>query len=158
VIDDPYEIYMVPEPPDSCYPSMATYSSYSYIEGCGDLMNLYDDYHECVPCEWLDYFEKVEEEWGTPFTIPTGINEHDQLPVRIYPVPADDFLIIEIDKAYLKDDLTITLTDISGRMMMEKMLSSEYIPYRLEMHRMQKGVYLLKIDTGDKVALKKIVH
>jgi hypothetical protein len=158
VIDDPYEIYMVPEPPDSCYPSMATYSSYSYIEGCGDLMHLYDDYHECVPCEYLDYFEKGEEEWGTPFTIPTGIYEHQQLPVKIYPVPSADYVMVDIDKAYYKDDLTITLTDISGRIIIKNEISTDRIPYRMDLQVVEKGMYLLKISAGEKTALKKIIH
>jgi hypothetical protein len=158
VIDDPYEIFLWPEPPDSCFSQMATYSGFSYIEGCGDLMHLYNDYHECVPCESLDYFKKGSEEWGTPFTIPIGLNELMQLDARIYPVPAEDFVMIEVNRSEIRTDLKITLSDLSGRIMAEKSVLPGHLPYCMAISSFEKGVYLLVISSGNRQSARKIVH
>jgi hypothetical protein len=157
-ITGPYETYSGSEPPDTCYYSMGVYSSYSYVKGCGDLMNLYDDMQYCNPCEDLDYFRKGDEEWGIPFTIPTGISDYEQLPVKIYPVPAGDFIMIEVDKDELKDDVTITLSDLSGRTLVKRSVSPVQIRYRMDLKAMEKGVYLLGITSGKGFAVKKVVH
>ena len=158
MIDDPYETFSAPEPPDSCYSLMEKSSYYSYIEGCGDFMNLYDEYDFCAPCEILKYFKKGNEEWGTPFTILTGISEFEQLDARIYPVPAGDYVMIEVNEPEIDDFLKITISDISGRNLAEKSVLPGQMPYRLDISLLNKGIYLLVISSGERQAVRKIVH
>ncbi len=156
-LDGSYLIYFEPFPPDSCFEAMGANYTRS-IEGCGNYIHIYDDYHNCSPCQQLDYYKKGEEEWGTPYMIPTGIREYDQLDVRIYPVPAEDFVMIEIDKAEIREDLQITLSDLSGRILDKLNISHNQSPCRIDLRSMEHGIYILGISSGGKMMIKKIVH
>jgi len=153
----PFEIFPSPVYPDTCFDMMGTDFT-SYIEGCGSYIHLYGDYHNCMPCQMLDYFKKGDEEWGTPFTIPTGIREFQSLPVKIYPVPAGDYVMIEIDPLEINDNPHITLTDLSGRIVDERNVSPDQIPYRLDLRAMENGIYILTVASGKKLAVMKVVH
>jgi len=152
----PFEIFPSPVFPDTCFDRMgADYTT--YIEGCGDFTHFYGDYHNCMPCQRLDYFKKGDEEWGTPYEIPVGIIDHQPLTVKIYPVPAGDFVMIDLEIEDNKD-VTITLSDISGRILLEKTVLPDQFPCRLELSPMESSFFLLKISSGDKVTVRKIIH
>jgi hypothetical protein len=152
----PGEIFPAPFYPDTCFDRME--SDYiSYIEGCGSLIHHYGDYHNCMPCQRLDYFKKGDEEWGTPFEIPVGINEPKRLQVKIYPVPAGDYVMIDLETED-NDDVTITLSDISGRELTSKIIRPDQVPFKMDLSTMDIGIYLLRICSGDEVTIRKIVH
>lgn len=153
----PYEIFPSPVYPDTCFDMMGTDFT-SYIEGCGSYIHLYGDYHNCMPCQRLDYFKKGDEEWGIPYEIPVGIREYEQPDVRIYPVPAEDFVMIEINQGKIRENLQITLSDLSGRILDELNIAPNQSPYRIDLRRMEHGIYILGISSGGKMIIKKIVH
>jgi hypothetical protein len=153
----PHEIFPSPVYPDTCFDMMGADFT-TYIEGCGDFTHFYGDYHNCMPCQRLDYFKKGDEEWGIPYEIPVGIGEYEQLEVRIYPVPAEDFVMIEIDKAEIRENLLITLSDLSGRILDRKIVLPDQVPYKLDLQSKENGIYFLGIDSGDKIFAGKIVH
>jgi hypothetical protein len=156
-IDGSYMIYFEPIPPDSCYEAMGANYTRS-VEGCGSYIHIYGDYHDCMPCQQLDYFNKGGEEWGTPYTIPTGIRELESLPVKIYPVPAVDYVTIDTDPLEINDNLHITLTDLSGRIVDARSVSPDQMPYRCDLRVMEKGIYILTISSGKRQVVKKVVH
>ncbi|MCK9399190.1 MAG: T9SS type A sorting domain-containing protein [Bacteroidales bacterium] len=156
-IDYPYVIYYGYIPPDTCYEPM--WSSYTrYIEGLGSYWFSFSDEYYCMPCQYLDYYLKGNEEWGSPYLIPTGINEEEQLPVRIYPVPSNDYLMIEVDPVEFEDHLIIVLSDLSGRILSEKSVLPGQLPYRLDLRELENGVFFLLISSGNKQSVEKIIH
>ena len=156
-IDGSYMIYYEPFPPDSCYEAMGANYTRS-VEGCGSYIHIYGDYHDCMPCQQLDYFNKGGEEWGIPYTIPTVIREYEQLDVHIYPLPAEDFVMIGIDRAEIRENLQVTLSDLSGRILEYKIIMPDQVPFKLDLHSKDNGIYLLGIVSGDKIYAGKIVH
>ncbi len=142
----PSEIYMEPTEPDTCFPSMGTYSRNSYIEGCGDLFSELNENYQCMPCEWLDYFKKGAEEWGTPYTIPVGIGEDETVPViKIFPNPVNDQLNLDFnnnDKLYSE----LSIYSIEGKMLFKKDIAGlKEGKITLDFSGFPAGIYFLKI-------------
>ncbi len=77
---------------------------------------------------------------------------------KIYPVPAKDHVMIDMDKADLHHKITITLSDISGRKLEDKIIRRDQLPYRLDVSSLNSGIYFLKICSGEKATARKIVH
>jgi hypothetical protein len=82
--------------------------------------------------------------------VASGIENVENPKIRIYPNPAKDDIIIEsgalkIEKA--------EIYDLTGKMVNRTLLNGKSIP----VSHLPKGIYLLKIHTGKRIAVSKIV-
>lgn len=151
----PYEIFPSPVYPDTCFGMMGADFT-SYIEGCGDYTHYYNDYHYCMPCQQLDYFKKGEDEWGTPYEIPVGIEEPDRTDIFIYPNPVNDRITIEsLNQDYR--DIVVNIFSNDGRLISSEKYSVIPELKYLDISFLKPGIYFLKIDSESFSASKKII-
>jgi hypothetical protein len=85
--------------------------------------------------------------------IASGVNEvsNDLLTVSVFPNPATGLLTVEAGG----NIQSIELTDMEGRRVMYKALESRHST--LDVSSLARGVYLLKVKSGEKFAVKKVV-
>ncbi|MFO8000087.1 MAG: CotH kinase family protein [Marinilabilia sp.] len=77
--------------------------------------------------------------------------EGDDLPVRIYPIPASD--VIHVESAYVISRLS--LFDINGKVV--KQMRPGTRSHTTAVKQFRQGVYFLKVETSEGVATRKIV-
>ena len=80
-----------------------------------------------------------------------GIEEKDLLPVKVYPVPATSFIIIEPGDGF--ENATLTLYSISGvRLLSETLKGRTTIPLDVK-----AGIYVLEIKHKNRLSIRKII-
>jgi N-acetylneuraminic acid mutarotase len=80
----------------------------------------------------------------------TSINEVEQIKIKVYPNPTQDFITIEIsDKNLQSQELNYQLCDITGRIIVSGKISSskEFI----DVSREAAGMYFIRICNGNKM-------
>ncbi|WP_128548570.1 Ig-like domain-containing protein [Larkinella soli] len=75
--------------------------------------------------------------------------------VKVYPVPVDQILTIDIDVPLQKDPARIQLTDAGGRV--TKQLTTRQRQTTLDLSRQTAGIYLLHIQVGKRTTVRKIM-
>jgi PKD repeat protein len=86
----------------------------------------------------------------------TGIaNDLLSQDILVYPVPAKDQVYVSILNPNIKN-LNVQLLDVSGRVANCKLtpLSAGYV---IDVHELTRGMYFLRIQTGDDITTRKIV-
>ena len=83
----------------------------------------------------------------------TGINSNSSnLNFSVYPNPASDQLTIQGD--FESDKISVELTDTTGKLIVKKKLRNGK---NLDLPSLSNGLYVLKINDGNKSAIKKII-
>ncbi|RRB03891.1 T9SS type A sorting domain-containing protein [Larkinella rosea] len=75
--------------------------------------------------------------------------------VKVFPVPTQNSLTIDIDLPLQKDPARIQLTDQSGRI--SKELSTRQRQTKLDLSQQAAGYYFLQIQIGDRTTVRKIM-
>lgn len=78
----------------------------------------------------------------------------------LYPNPAQGFAIVELANNATAQNIEITLTDMAGRTVKTETLSAsgEQTQHRLDLSKLQKGIYLVRVNQGDAAAsVKRLV-
>lgn len=84
-------------------------------------------------------------------SVVVGIEEKDLLPVKVYPVPATSYLIIEPGEGLV--NATVTLYSLSGVKLISQTLNGKTIlPLNVK-----TGFYILEIKHNSLVSLRKII-
>ncbi len=86
-----------------------------------------------------------ESPWSTTFQFTVtvvGVNEVSKHDLRIYPNPAEDFLSIASDQIIRN----ISVSDLSGRIVFNRLLQNGVASYRLETTSLSPGIYMLNVD------------
>ncbi|HFB61867.1 MAG TPA: T9SS type A sorting domain-containing protein, partial [Bacteroidetes bacterium] len=83
----------------------------------------------------------------------TGIAQTEDIPVRLYPNPAKDYLFVRVDEQDRKALLRIY--DLTGHLLMTTPLPNR--TNRIDLGRLQKGFYLLRIDSRGKTVTRRII-
>jgi hypothetical protein len=90
---------------------------------------------------------------STPCANSTSIYDYDFPLVSVYPNPTNQYFSIDLAENY--QDIKITITDISGRLVKSKSYANLHLlNFRLDE---PAGVYLLMIETGDKKAVIRLI-
>ncbi|MBC7865552.1 MAG: T9SS type A sorting domain-containing protein, partial [Bacteroidia bacterium] len=94
-------------------------------------------------------------------TISTAITTNENLAgLILMPVPAKDFVDVKF-RSNKAGDLKISLLDVSGReivWMNDKNLSAGNKNFRLDLNGISAGIYLMKIQVGDALLVKRFVR
>lgn len=92
--------------------------------------------------------------WTTrihPVGMIAGVPSFAEAEVRVYPNPASDYVCISCQSDGAP--VMVTLADMQGRVLVRQQISEEY---RMPVSGLAAGVYLLRVQYGNSVAVKKI--
>ncbi|MEI6508953.1 MAG: immunoglobulin-like domain-containing protein [Bacteroidota bacterium] len=87
-----------------------------------------------------------------------GINEiKNSLNFNVYPNPVSDFIYIE-NKEPNCEMQSLKILDITGKQVFSQNVTKEKITdYKLDIGKLENGIYLLQIETNEGIYLKKIL-
>ena len=129
--------------------------------------NPFNDFYYNLGFEDFPYTNKVleqlEREYNSGWEIsgrirysysdsPLSTNEFNYLDLSIYPNPTNDIINIKLNSY---ENISATIYDINGRLMLEQKLSS--VVSTINISNLNTGVYLLKINTENKTVTKRIL-
>ncbi|MDN5290088.1 MAG: hypothetical protein PWQ06_327 [Anaerophaga sp.] len=87
-------------------------------------------------------------------TVATHALQQKDVTASVYPVPADDFVFVECDGAFVKNiqllNMTGTVEDCSVRKVSDDL-------FRIDIQKMQSGIYFLMISQEQNIIVKKII-
>ncbi|WP_461107944.1 Ig-like domain-containing protein [Spirosoma koreense] len=84
-----------------------------------------------------------------------AVDDPLDLLVKTYPVPATSLLTIELDLPLSRTPAILSLTDMSGRPIMSATTRNK--TYELDVAAQPNGLYLLRIQVGDRQTVRKIL-
>lgn len=85
-----------------------------------------------------------------------GVDDNPLDPlVKTYPVPTQTVLMVELDLPLARDPAILSLTDLSGRPVLQQ--TSRVQSNTLDLSAQPNGLYLLRIQVGDKQTVRKIL-
>ena len=106
-----------------------------------DLASLFFNFGNTGNQNVVYYFDNVS------FGYPLSINNELPKTFRIYPNPSFDYIFIET-----QDELEVTIFDLNG-----KKVFSNQIMNRLDISFLEKGMYVVMFDSGEKKLYQKIL-
>lgn len=85
-----------------------------------------------------------------------GIDDNSLDPlVKAYPVPTETILILELNLPLTHDPAVVTLTDLSGKPILQQTTRNQRNELNLVSH--PSGLYLMRIQVGDRQTVRKIM-
>jgi hypothetical protein len=126
---------------------------YSYLWKQGNQTLSTDQYFEVQAGLITTYSVILTDSKGCKSTNPVavGVADHEIDEIRLYPVPAKNF--ITIDPGTYTGRINTTLYNLSGNKLWERELSEKYI---LKLNY-PSGIYYMEIRTSTKTIVKKIL-
>jgi len=109
---------------------------------------------------YFDYNDPVATNTAiTTVVLPTAVS-NEPLPensFELYPNPAKKFLTLKYKTDVM--NLTVAVTDISGRTVLKKMFTSfnKNSSAEIDIESLSNGIYLLEVTAGDKIIRRKFV-
>ena len=89
-------------------------------------------------------------------SIISGVHDAGSLEgVNVYPNPASDFLIIDIDGQVLGKSTQVAMYDINGNMLLLKELTSSR--NKIDISGFASGLYILNVRNDNAVTIQKII-
>lgn len=92
----------------------------------------------------------------TPATNGLSQSELESLNIELFPNPATDLLTIQVN-GLVKENLTIELTDLSGRKVQDKLIPAGSTIAFFNTESLQAGDYIVRIKTSGSALVKKLV-
>lgn len=89
-------------------------------------------------------------------TINPGRNYKDNV-VNIYPNPVKDKLYFELGSSW-RDNISITITDLTGRLLKKKDYSHKLKKLSLNMTGFPKGLLLVKLHGSERIVIKRVIR
>lgn len=84
-----------------------------------------------------------------------NIHRKYDLDVSVSPNPAVDFIYLEIQEKLVGSDLNIEIYNLTGKKVIQQETTS--ISTRIGLENIPDGVYILKITSGERIAVKKFL-
>lgn len=94
----------------------------------------------------LDYILTVQFE--------VGIDQKLNLVKHVYPIPANEQLIIELD---IIDNVTITVIDMTGKHLIVRKINGNEKRISLDISNLKEGFYMCKIQSGTNMSIHSFV-
>ncbi len=89
-------------------------------------------------------------------SIATSVKDHEAAGSKLYPVPANDFLYYEPSSAMEVSEINIL--DVTGRPVMQIIRPAAVSGrYRIDVSRLTKGIYILRIRSGQDLKVRKFL-
>ena len=87
-----------------------------------------------------------------------GINDYDRSNIlTAYPNPANNELTLNLENINNFNNANLTIIDVQGRIVITKEISKNGQTYKVNISKLPKGIYTLKLNYNDKVITKKFV-
>jgi hypothetical protein len=80
----------------------------------------------------------------------------DQSLITIYPNPASNVITLSFEDQ-IQNPVSVTLTDLSGKEMVKYANVDPSFNSNLDLNGLTDGFYFMKIKSGDKTLVKKII-
>lgn len=113
-----------------------------------------NDYSNPVVYNVLAQDSITNTNWVVSVTQEMSINTNETNKLKIYPNPANNFLIIECNDVALQ---FFTLLNTKQQIVFDKQISSVKNYYTIPLNSIPEGVYILKINVNSKILYKKII-
>ncbi len=105
------------------------------------------------PCG-TSQFGEVEDYILNLTEAPTAINQENVGSFTIFPNPATGKVFIDLGSNNI-EQTQVSIMDLTGRTIINKTPTNQLVEFNLE--KESKGIYLVKVRSGDQVTLKKVV-
>ena len=92
-------------------------------------------------------------EWGDTCTFSIAENSLDNF--KVYPNPVEDQLNLFWSSVNFPDEMNIQVYNLSGKKVFDQFYNQK--PSELNVSQLASGVYLLKVNSGDQSAVRRIV-
>lgn len=127
----------------------------NYVTGCGGpYFWEHTDFYGDLSGNYLVYFKKGDEEWGTPYfvSIPEKNSRYKQ--IKLYPNPASvSFIIGRMDQKLL--DLQVSIYSSDGSCI--KTLSLKSGENQVNISDLPEGFFIVKISNGSEIFYSKLI-
>lgn len=85
-----------------------------------------------------------------------GVDDNSLDPlIKAYPVPTETILILELNLPLTRDPAIITLTDLSGKPILQQTTRNQR--NELNLVSQPSGLYIMRIQVGDRQTVRKIM-
>jgi hypothetical protein len=91
----------------------------------------------------------------TPTTNGLTQSELENLNIDLFPNPANDLVTLQVN-GLVKENLTVELTDMTGRVVLEKVIPAGSTIAFFETQALNAGDYLVRIKSSDNAIVKKL--
>lgn len=122
------------------------------IVGCGKYDMVPGYLHQlCNPCNYLRYFRKGSEEWGTPITPPLTVNDIYAIEdvLKIYPNPAFEVIKVELPvKAHSNNIMVVNVLGEKQWVHINHVSSTEL---SIEVSSLASGMYFIVYVVEDRI-------
>ncbi len=98
----------------------------------------------------------IDEDCDGADAIISNVEDLAHFGLTIYPNPATDLLVLDFKKD-LKTDLTISLFDNSGQLILKKAIQKGATVHSIDVTALAKGAYLLQLNDGVSIGRQKVV-
>ncbi len=106
--------------------------------------------------EYIVYFKKGDETWGTPLNPPVSVNEMERtLEIKVFPNPAKDFVFIEIQDFQKLNDASISVFDISGKVVFKDRINAGNL--KIDTGNWPEGLFFYRISDSNTLATGKFM-
>jgi subtilisin family serine protease len=84
----------------------------------------------------------------------TGINQLSNGEFKIYPNPADNFVIVELGSTLVNK---VTLTDVQGQIIYSSTNTKDVQKLKIDLTQVSKGVYFLQLENNEDIKTYKVL-
>jgi len=92
----------------------------------------------------------------TPTSTTLTASDFNELKVNIFPNPATDLIAVQVGNL-VKEDLKVSLLDLSGKLIQSKIIAKGSTIAFFETETLYAGVYLISVQNGSNISTQKIV-
>lgn len=92
----------------------------------------------------------------TPTSTTLTASDFNELKVNIFPNPATDLIAVQVGNL-VKEDLEVSLLDLSGKLIQSKIIAKGSTIAFFETETLYAGVYLISVQNGSNISTQKIV-
>ena len=107
-----------------------------------------------------DYFVCVQDAFGcsacsdTIYVDPSSVHEIRQAPFSIYPVPANEMLIIKTNKSHVRQ---VSILDVMGKQLFKTETDPAISTKNIDVHQLASGIYWIELASETEVYRMKFV-
>jgi len=82
-------------------------------------------------------------------------DKFEEIPLSIYPNPGNDYLILQTDADLSGENTLIRILSLNGQLKLEKKLSPQRLPYKIDTASLEAGMYLIEFSNSNGRAIRK---